>query len=334
MNRTESQIRKKKGKSKVLRRFLLVVLLFFVILAGYGIYFAFNTIKAANESYSELERGDKSKLRNVAVDAGKDPISILLMGVEDYSSGGKNGRSDSLIVVTLNPHYQTMKLLSIPRDTRVYIEERGKKDKINHAYAYGGKEETIEAVESLLNIPIDYYATVNFKGFKNIIDEIGGITVNVPFDFWEKSDIDGRKIEFKEGKMHLNGEEALAYARMRKQDPRQDFGRNDRQRQIIIAAIDKMLKPENLLKIDDIAEHIGENIETNLKITEALAIQQKFGKFDTSKIDQLSLKGSDEYINGVYYFEPDEEELSLLTNELQNHLGNNIKLENETSQNP
>lgn len=122
------------------------------------------------------------------------------------------------MVATFNPSDQTMKLLSIPRDTRVKIGDLGYKDKINHSYSEGGKELTIETVEGFLDIPIDYFVTVNFDGFISIVDLLGGVTVDVPFDF---NDINAKweRFYFTEGEMELDGEEALVYARMRKKDP-------------------------------------------------------------------------------------------------------------------
>lgn len=320
------------NKIKIIKRLLFLFLFCFLGIAGYATYLAYSTYEAANASYTTLERGEKSVLREEVVTVSKDPISILLMGIENYSSEGV-GRTDSLLVATFNPYDQTMKLLSIPRDTQVQIPGESDLDKINHAYAFGGKDLTIETVENFLDIPIDYYATVNFKGFKDIIDEIGGVTVEVPFDFWEKSDINNKRIDFTKGTMTLDGEKALAYARMRKQDPRGDFGRNDRQKQIITAAINKILSPTNILKMDNIAMHIGDNVETNLKVSEALAMQSNFPDFNTSKIEQLAIKGEDLYLNGIYYFHPDDESLNELKKELKNHLDQTTGLSN-TEQDP
>jgi len=328
MNRKEMRKVRKKKKRPILRRLLFLTILLFIIAGSYIGYIFFETYQAASGSYSELERGDKSKLRTEAVEISEDPFSILLLGIEDYTTGGANGRTDSIIVATVNPKDQTVNLLSIPRDTMVYQEHRDKEDKINHAYVFGGKEATIDAVEGLLDIPIDYYATVNFNGFKEIVDEVGGVTVEVPFDFTEKSDVQSESgaketIEFHKGTMKLNGEEALAYARMRKQDPRGDFGRNERQQQVITAVVDSILKPKNLLKIDEIASHIGNNIETNMRVSEGLGVQSQFKSFNTASIEQLTIEGSDEYIGGTYYFIPDEEELAKLTSTLQSHLNHN-----------
>lgn len=321
MKRKDMKKVKNKRKNPIIRRLLFLTLLLFIGIGSYFGYVFYQTIQAANESYDDFGRL-KSDLREEAVSIIKDPVSILLLGVEDYSSGGKGGRSDTIIVATFNPDDQTMKLLSIPRDTRVEIPGIGL-DKITHSYSKnnGGKEQTINTVEQFLDIPIDYYATVNFRGFKDIIDEIGGITVDVPFDFWEKSDVDGHHIEFFEGEMDLDGEEALAYARMRKRDPRGDFGRNDRQKQIITAAVDQLMKPNNLFKIDDIAQHIGSNVQTNLRMSDALSMQQKYSNFNSTKIEQLTISGEDVYIDGIYYFQPEEESLTETINSLQKHLG-------------
>lgn len=288
-----------------------------VVYSGYVLHQAY---QASKDSYQPLDRGEKSELRNNVVKASYDPISILIMGVEDYETDGEDGRTDTLIVVTLDPQAETMKMLSIPRDTRVEIVGRDGFDKINHAHVFGGKNMTINTVEKFLDIPIDYYITVNFDGFKDIIDEIGGITVDVPFDFTANTTVPGGRAHFTEGEMTLDGEEALAYVRMRKSDPRGDFGRIDRQKQVIKAAMDQAMSLSNLFKVDNIARHLGDNIETNLKPTEILALQQKYASFDTDGIDSLTLEGQDNYTNNIYYFIPDEESVEEISWELKSHL--------------
>ncbi|WP_409252034.1 LCP family protein [Bacillus sp. SCS-153A] len=303
-----------------IKRVVMVLGLLFLGIGAYGGYIVYKAYDAATQSFSELERGHKSSLREEAVEVSKDPFSILIMGVEDYSTGGQNGRTDSLIIATFNPTDQSVKLVSLPRDTLVEIPGKEVKDKINHAYAFGGKEATIESVEKLLDIPVDYYVTIGFQGFKKIINEVGGITIEVPFDFSEKSDEDKDIIYFTEGEMQLNGEEALAYARMRKEDPRGDFGRNDRQKQILTAVVAKLLAPSSLTKLDNVAKHVGENVQTNMRVSQALAIQKKYPEFNSGRIENLSLRGTDQYIGGIYYFQPDEAGLSELQTELKRHL--------------
>ncbi|MGN1402426.1 MAG: LCP family protein [Bacillus sp. (in: firmicutes)] len=315
MNQTRFKKRKKK---KILRRILFSFLIIFTLVGGAAAYLFYQTIQAANDSYTELQRGDKSALRDTSVKIGKEPVSILLLGIEDYASG-KTGRSDTIMVATFNPDLGTMKLLSIPRDSKVYIPDKDKEDKINHAYN-SGVESTIETVEQFLDIPIDYYATVNFDGFKDIIDEIGGIEVDVPFDFWEYTDTKPReKLYFTEGLMDLNGEEALAYARMRKRDPSGDFGRNERQKQVLMAAVDKTLTPSNLLNIDDIAKVVSQNVETNIRVTHLVSLVSKFNSFSSDSITSLKLEGTDSN-TGIYYFMPSEESVAEIQTELKEHL--------------
>jgi polyisoprenyl-teichoic acid--peptidoglycan teichoic acid transferase len=317
-NRKIYRVKKKKKKKR--KRILTFLVLLCLISLSYTGYFLFETYKAASKSFVELEnRSYKSKLREQPVKISNDPVSILLMGIEDYSGEYDQGRSDTLMVATFNPDDQTMKLLSIPRDTRVKIPGLKYKNKINHAYSIGKKELTIETVENLLDIPIDYYIAVNFQGFINIVDELGGVKVDVPFDFYDINS-DWETFYFKKGEMKLDGEAALVYARMRKKDPRGDFGRNERQRQIVTSIIDKLTSPKMVFKIDDIAEEIGENVETNISVQEALAFRQKYDKFNASKIENLTFEGEDQYIDGVYYFVPDDESLEAIKEELQNHL--------------
>jgi polyisoprenyl-teichoic acid--peptidoglycan teichoic acid transferase len=319
--RSEKKLKKrKKRKKRFIKLLLSMVLMILLVILSYTGYVGYKTYKAANNSYSDLGNEDKtSSLRNAPVHISKDPISILIMGIENYSGKGDKGRSDSLIIATFNPKDESMKMLSIPRDTKVYIPALNRRDKINHAYAYGGKKATIETVEQFLNIPIDYYVKINFKGFINIIDELGGVTVNVPFDFYDINS-HWEKFYFKKGKMKLDGEAALVYARMRKKDPRGDFGRNERQQQIVRAVIDKILSPSIIFKIDDIAEEIGRNIETNMSIGEALAFRKKYSDFNSSHIQTLKIEGQDEYVNGVYYFIPDDDDMRKVRKQLREHL--------------
>ncbi|MGM0876444.1 MAG: LCP family protein [Bacillota bacterium] len=319
MNRKQMKNVKKKKKRPILRRILFFALLLFLFVGVYLGYVFYQTLEAANNSYDDLGR-DKSKLRDYAVSISNDPVSILLLGVENYSSGGKGGRSDTLMVATFNPADQTMKLLSIPRDSRVEIPGEGL-DKINHSFSQGGKELAIETVEDFLDIPIDYYATVNFDGFKNIVDIVGGITVDVPFDFTQNSDDPkAEKLEFFEGPMELDGRYALAYARMRLQDPNNDIGRNERQQQVVKAIIDEIASAGTLFKVDQLTDEVGKNVETNMKVSELLGFYQKYSGFNTNKIETLTLDGVGEYINGTSYWIPEEESVEAIQDELQTHL--------------
>src|SRR5699024_9863663 len=171
------------------------------------------------------------------VDPKMDDTTILLMGIDENEKRGKKEsefRTDALIFATVNTDDESVKLLSIPRDSYVYLPVVDKMDKINHAHAFGGTEATIEAVEGLLNIPVDYYAKIDFHAFVDVVNAMGDIDIEVPYEFKE-SDSNDKKyaIHLMEGKQKLNGEETLALARTRKKDS--DMERGKRQLEIIDA---------------------------------------------------------------------------------------------------
>ncbi len=131
------------------------------------------------------------------------PFSVLLLGVDERE--GDNGRSDTIVVITVNPTDQSTKMISIPRDTHIGLIGRVKKEKINHAYAFGGTAMAINSIETLLDIPIDYVATINREGFESIVDAVGGISVTNEVDFQVYDFV------FPEGTIQLDGHSALTY---------------------------------------------------------------------------------------------------------------------------
>jgi polyisoprenyl-teichoic acid--peptidoglycan teichoic acid transferase len=309
---------KKKKKKKKFR--ILFTLLFLLI--GAGSIFAYNiyseTKKATGKIYEALDLSKIKSYREEEIEIKKDPMTILLVGIEDQYHD--IGRSDVIMLLTVNPVTEKVYVLSIPRDTRVYIPEAGHKDKITHSYSYGGIESTISAVNELIDVPIDYYITTNFEGFEDIVDSLGGITVDVPFTF--KAQLTGslKNYTFHKGKMKLNGNQALAYVRMRKSDPKGDLGRNERQKQVIKAIIDKSASISSLPKLDDIIENLGDNVRTNIPPSDLFAFIHLYSKMKDANIENLHLEGYDDTINGVYYYIPDEQSVAEINETLQQAL--------------
>ncbi|PFA18793.1 MULTISPECIES: LCP family protein [Bacillus cereus group] len=311
-------LQKRRIKKKRRRRFF-TYLIFLGLIGSVGLYML-NSYSSLMEMYSGFTR-DKSKLRAEDVEITKEPFSVLIMGIEDYATDGQNGRTDSLMFATINPKTQHISLMSIPRDSRVTIAGKNKQDKINAAHAYGGEKMALETVENFLHVPVDHYIKIDFKGFKGIVDAVGGITVDVPFDFEERSDIDYYKlIQFKQGPQALNGEEALAYVRMRKQDPNGDYGRAARQRQVLAAVVHKLNSASTVFKIKDLAEVVGKYVKTDVPVSDGLALYNKLSGFDPANIQTLKLEGEDKKLNDIYYFIPDEANLQTVRNELLKNL--------------
>ncbi|WP_445613112.1 LCP family protein [Geobacillus sp. YF-1] len=313
---TRKSTRKRK-KKKRLRRF--VLLLFLLLIGGVGA-FGYNiyseTKKASDKIYEALKPPGSRKDH---IEMRKDPFTVLLVGVENQYHDEK-GRSDVVMLLTVNPKTNKVYLLSIPRDTRVYIPSEGRKDKITHSYSYGGIQSTMEAVNKLIDVPIDYYVTTDFEGFEKIVDSLGGVTVDVPFTF--KAQLTGslKWHTFHKGKQELNGNEALAYVRMRKSDPRGDFGRNERQKQVIRAIIDKSTSITSLPKLDDVIADLGDHVRTNIPPSDLLSFIYVYQKMKNADVENLHLKGYDETINGVYYYIPDEQSVSSINETLRQAL--------------
>ncbi|PFL18475.1 LytR family transcriptional regulator [Bacillus cereus] len=321
-----SRIKKKR------RRKFFFFLIFAFLFGSVGLYML-NSYSSLMGMYSGFSR-EKSKLRAADVEITKKPFTILIMGIEDYATDGQNGRTDSLMFATVNPNSKKVSLMSIPRDSRVKIVGKNKEDKINAAHAYGGEKMAIDTVEGFLKVPVDHYIKIDFQGFKGIVDAVGGITVDVPFDFEERSDIDYYKlIPFKQGKQNLNGEEALAYVRMRKQDPNGDYGRAARQRQVLAAVAQKLNSASTVFKIKDLTTVVGKYIKTDIPISDGLALYSKISGFDPSTIQTLKLEGEDKKIGGIYYFLPDPISVETVRNEIEKEIGEKAKIPTETTKN-
>lgn len=283
-----------------------------LILLAYGLMVYFDLTKTAKEIHEPLDR-DLSDKREEAVTFGKqEPFSVLVLGVDERE--GDAGRSDTMIVLTVNPKEKSTKMISLPRDTYTEIVGKNTQDKLNHAFAFGGIEMSMESVEHLLDIPIDYVTQVNMESFKDIVDAVGGININNTLNFEQ----DGKS--FSKGKIHLNGDEALSFVRMRYEDPRGDFGRQDRQKQVIQAVLKEGASVSSLLNYKSIFGAISDNIRTNMTFDEMVKVQKNYREA-VSKVDQIFIEeGTGKTMNGVWYYMMDDDELQEIQNELKAHL--------------
>lgn len=289
------------------------IILFILIIAigayGFTVYKSFKN--AVDTMHEPIEREQSEMRTEPVVLEEKDPFSVLMLGVDERE--GDSGRSDSIIVLTVNPNINSMKMLSIPRDTRTEIIGKEKEDKINHAYAFGGVPMAMDTVENFLDIPIDYYIQVNMEGFKDIVDAVGGVTVNNDLDFTSG------KAHFTKGTIRLNGEKALLYSRMRHADPRGDFGRQARQRQIIQAVIKEGASLSSLTNFSNIFAALGNNVKTNLTFDQLVEIQKNY-KLASNNMQQMEIKSQGTKIDGIYYGIVSIEEQQRVQKELKSQL--------------
>lgn len=317
----ERKKRKRKGvkrtsrSKKILLTLLGILLAIVLVIVGVGAKMYHDVKSTANDTYESVDRSENSEKRQVSL-TDQDPFSILLLGVDTGALGRtEQGRSDTMMVATVNPSTDQSLLVSLPRDTYTEIVGHNTEDKMNHAYAFGGAAMSMDTVENLLDIPIDHYITINMQGIESLVDAVGGIEVNNPFEFT----YDGTT--FPKGTQELDGETALKYSRMRYDDPNGDYGRQERQRQIITGVAKKVLSTKGLTNYQSILTTMGENVKTDLSFEDMQTLMGDYrGAFGNIQTDQM--KGEGFMQDGVSYQRIEASELKRVQEELKKQLNN------------
>ncbi len=237
----------------------------------------------------------------------RDKSTILIMGVDVRKDD--TGRSDTMMVATVDPKYDHASLLSIPRDTRVRIYGYGY-DKINAAFAYGGEPLAEKTVENFLGIDIDHYVVIDVKSFVKIIDAIGGIDINVEKrmkyeDPWD--DNGGLYINIFPGKQHMDGKKAVTYVRYR--DSEGDIGRIERQQKFIEACLDKVMSPSFIPRIPAVIREVSDAIDTDMTFRQLLELAGALKAAQQNGLSTDMVPGYPLYIDDVSYWIPYIEEL-------------------------
>ena len=225
-----------------------------------------------------------------AVDVTKDSFNILISGIDTYGSITKVSRSDVNILVTVNPSTHNILLTSIPRDYYVLIPEFNEYDKLTHAGIYG-IETSVSTIENLLDTKINYYVKVNFTSVIDIVDAIGGITVDSSYDFTTQ---DG--YHFTKGTNELDGEEALSFARERKSFADGDRVRGENQELILTAIINKAMSTSIITDYVALLNALNDKFVTNITDEEITDfIKKQISEMPSWTINSISLDGTDAY---------------------------------------
>lgn len=245
----------------------------------------------------------------------KDKTTIMIMGVDERDDDV--GRSDTLMVATLDPKKDQAALMSIPRDTRVKIKGHGW-DKINAAYAYGSAKGGPEAgeklaqrtVEDFLGVNMDHYVVVNIQAFQKIIDAIGGIDIDVEKrmyyeDPWD--DDGGLIIDLQPGMQHMDGKTAVTYVRYR--DEEGDIGRIKRQQKFMKACMDKITSPAIIPNLPSVIGEVMSSVKTDLSFRQLLEFAGTLKEAQKNGLKTEMVPGKPLYIDGVSYWIPDLQKL-------------------------
>ncbi len=229
-------------------------------------------------------------------------LNILIMGVDDRPKEDDPGRSDTLMVMTLDTESKEASIISIPRDTRVRVKGLGW-DKVNHAYLVGKVELTRQTTENFLGIPMDYYAKINLDSFGRIVDAIGGVTIDVEKRMQYEDSWDHYVIDLKPGVQRLDGRTALQYVRYRDEDG--DIGRVARQQKFIKAVLAEISTPAIILKAPSLIREVFASIDTDMPVALMLGIARKLKDGLSGGLKTQMVEGLPYYINDISYWVPD-----------------------------
>lgn len=235
-----------------------------------------------------------SQLTTVSrVTSSKERIRFLLLGTDERED--EASRSDTIILATYFPNEGKINLLSIPRDTKVWIPGQAKPDKINAAHAIGGMELTKDTIESWSGLSIDHVAKVNFNGFQELVDGVGGVTVSPERAFSYGGD------SFIDGNQTIDGEEALNYVRFRK-DQDGDFGRIKRQQEVVENTLKAVLSDFSLASLPSYFGFYKEHVKTDMSIFEMTDVAQK-AYANGVEIDGMTLPTGSTKVDGIWFEE-------------------------------
>ncbi|MCD2347543.1 LCP family protein [Clostridium guangxiense] len=240
---------------------------------------------------------------------GNEVVNFLVTGVDIGSSeaGIDNAaqRTDTIMVISYDPSLKTIKVISIPRDTKIKIN--GKNAKINSSVPIGGAKYLADSIENMMGININYYMQVDYTAFRNIIDAIGGIDVNIENEMNYDDPAQNLHIHFTKGSQHLDGQKAEEFFRWRKNNDgtgfaEGDIGRIKSQHNFIEAVVQKLKTKRAIFKLPAILKAIAKNTKTNMSASEIVKYGSAALKVNKNNITMSTIKGTSMYINGVSYF--------------------------------
>ncbi len=245
------------------------------------------------------------RLADLGLLSGKK--NIVVMGCDIRKDDV--GRSDTLFVVMLDKNNKNASLLSIPRDTRVKIKDHGW-DKVNAAFAYGGQDLTRDTVQEFLGIKLHNYVVVDFQGFKDLVDVIGGVDINVEKRMYYYDPYANFEIDLRPGMQHMDGKTAMQYVRYR--DEEGDIGRIRRQQKFIMALYKQIASKNIIAKMPGVSKQIMSMIKTDLSLKEMVELGKVMhGMMEKDGLKMAMVPGEPEYIDGISYWIPNLSKLRM-----------------------
>lgn len=287
-------------KLRVIKILIFLLLLIFCTTIGCFIYLTQkkedrSLLCISNINYSNKSSDKSSEEEHFNYKEVKGITNILLCGADFRYWDKSNGRTDSIMILTIDSNLKKVKITSIMRDTYIPIRNHGSQ-KINSAFAYGGIGLLKDTIEKNLNLKIDYYAVINFQSFVDIVDYLQGVDVDVKKNeikelnkYINDNAIERKNVKFVEnpGVQLLNGTQALSYVRIR-YNVGGDYSRTERQRIVLNKLIEKM-KGISVVKYPKIARELWDNIDTDISFMKALNLAYTIYNMDNKNLDTLQI---------------------------------------------
>ncbi|WP_238996550.1 LCP family protein [Paenibacillus pinistramenti] len=311
MQRRRSQRKKKRRGRRALVITLLVLLLAGggayafreqLALAAFDMFLSGSVEKQLAKSYAPLESAAPEAVP-VKVEQS-EPFTALLLGVDQRED--EPARSDTMIFSVVRPKDSRVLLVSIPRDTYVDIIGKDKKDKINHAYAFGGEKMAKDTVENFLGYSAQYYAAINFNGLKEVVDALDGIELPITEDIVNKQ-ADHEKFTIKANQPIYYGVDALNYVRYREDS---DFERTKRHQIFLNALVNRVLSLDQVSKIPQLIDIMGQNFKTDMPPSFIVDLSKQLFTGERPQISSFTIMGTGKRIDDIYYDIADEEDLA------------------------
>ena len=276
----------------------LIVLLIAVISAGVG----------AGIKLNSFLRPDAGNIKeNIEYDEASGNVNILIIGIDDVEGVH---RSDTIAFCTVDIDNKIIRLMSIPRDTRVQIEGHGWQ-KINHAYAYGKEKLLEKTIVNYLGMPVNYHIIVNYQSFPEIVDLMGGVDIDVAKRLSYNDNAGNLHININKGLQHMDGQTALDYVRFR-HDALGDIGRVQRQQKFLSAILDKAKTPSMMSELPSITKQLLKLVNSNMNPTQAIQFASYLKDIPKENMMFFTLPGKAAYISKVSYWIGDISEASTI----------------------
>ena len=303
-------------KRRQRRLFYLFLVVLALLLAGITAYYTMQRNFALPTTVGSLHRGEDP--------TGETPLlgrfDVVVLGADEKPDDP--GRADTIMVASIDFDHRRLSVISVPRDTMVTIPGRPGRQRINAAYAYGGPELTVKTLSQLFNIPLQYYVRIDFQGFIDIVDILGGVTVDIQRPMYYEDQAQGLIIDLKPGLQRLTGEQALGYVRFRHDglgdvalvDPNRNVydGRINRQQKFIKAFLDELLHIRTVTKIPALVHSVIGAVETNIPYFQAMRLAMLASRIEDGTFRSSVVPGTSALVEGASYWVADTDRLELM----------------------